>query len=338
MQNKKTSFFQDLPKFVIMQCLIAGIGAVIGIMFYLVKYESELRPQPIIKDVQGREAADISADWKVYENKKYGFTMKYPSGWEFSEEENHNNGDKGVTFNYIDQDDRSSRVGIAWMSSYDQYNERNINFEEMVGYFKKMAKESEAEQYVKGEVKTIINDIPAYNMIASKDERYMDSNFMIVNNEVLVIACESENLDNNVCESTFKEMLSSFKFIERSKAAFLGIRYKDVSTLSEDEKNKIGLPQELEYGALIVSKDLGEELNRNLKEAESGIVSGSPAESAGLRGKDVILEINGEEVLGLVKLVEKYLPGDKIKLKILRDGEYLEQEVTLAEFPELINQ
>lgn len=334
---KSNAFFQDLPKFVIVQCLIIGIGAVIGITSYAVKYESEINSKPVMKNIQKRKSTDATADWKTYESKKYGFTMKYPAGWEFSEDRNYNSIEKTVTFSHADQKNRSSRVGIAWMSSYDQDNKRNINFEEMVGYFKKMAKESEAEQYVKGEVKTIINDIPAYNMTALKDERYMDSSFMIIDNEVFVIACETENLENNLCKSTFKLMLSTFEFAEKTKLAFLGIRYIDVPFLNEAEKEKIGLSKEMDYGALIISDDLLEKLGSKSEDAGDGITDGSPAEIAGLKSSDVILEINGEKALELVKIVEKYLPGDKIKLKILRNGVYLEQEVTLAEFPKAIN-
>ncbi len=59
------------------------------------------------------------------------------------------------------------------------------------------------------------------------------------------------------------------------------------------------------------------------------VIAGSAAEKAGIKIKDVITHVNGEEVnqeKNLARLISKYKQGEAVKLKILRDGK--EMEVT----------
>ena len=59
-------------------------------------------------------------------------------------------------------------------------------------------------------------------------------------------------------------------------------------------------------------------------------LKGSPAEKAGLKKGDVILKVGGAEVAdldGTVKAVRRAKPGDKLELRISRDGK--EQDVTV---------
>ncbi len=64
---------------------------------------------------------------------------------------------------------------------------------------------------------------------------------------------------------------------------------------------------------------------------------GSPAEKAGLKAEDLILEINGEK-LSLEKLlgfiIQKYNIGDTITLKIKRGEEERTLSAILEERPE----
>jgi S1-C subfamily serine protease len=82
----------------------------------------------------------------------------------------------------------------------------------------------------------------------------------------------------------------------------------------------------VDYGALIDSDG-----------KNPAIVSGSPAERAGLKKGDIILEINGQKItenniLGAV--ISRLFPGDTIDLKILRDGREFNLKVILGKYPE----
>jgi S1-C subfamily serine protease len=83
----------------------------------------------------------------------------------------------------------------------------------------------------------------------------------------------------------------------------------------------------------------------------SRVVSGGPADDAGLEagdepirfqgrdieaGGDVIVSVNGDEIVGesdLPRLISLLDPGDEVTLGIIRDGERQEVEVTLEERP-----
>jgi S1-C subfamily serine protease len=83
----------------------------------------------------------------------------------------------------------------------------------------------------------------------------------------------------------------------------------------------------------------------------SRVVSGGPADDAGLQagdeevrfqgldiraGGDVIVAVDGEEIVGesdLPRLISLLDPGDEVTLEIIRDGEHQEVELTLEERP-----
>ncbi len=60
----------------------------------------------------------------------------------------------------------------------------------------------------------------------------------------------------------------------------------------------------------------------------------TPAAKAGLMEGDVIKEMNGakiEDTKGFTSSIKERKPGDKVKLKILRDDEEMQIEVELGE-------
>ncbi|MGH7179890.1 MAG: M28 family peptidase, partial [Tepidisphaeraceae bacterium] len=66
----------------------------------------------------------------------------------------------------------------------------------------------------------------------------------------------------------------------------------------------------------------------------SGTVDGSPAATAGLKDGDVLVEIGAMKIGSLYDLTDflaKAKPGDKVKVIVLRDGQRVESETTLAE-------
>ena len=62
------------------------------------------------------------------------------------------------------------------------------------------------------------------------------------------------------------------------------------------------------------------------------VVQGGPAASAGIKAGDVITEFDGKKVENtedVRKILSAKKPGDKVKVKVLREGETLELEVTI---------
>jgi putative serine protease PepD len=94
---------------------------------------------------------------------------------------------------------------------------------------------------------------------------------------------------------------------------------------------------------------LGLEVERGAMIAE--VVAGGPADRAGLRGGDrlvqvgnsvipvggdVITEMDGEEVASsddLIRMIRDHRPGDNVELRVLRKGRFLPIKVTLEEKP-----
>jgi len=100
---------------------------------------------------------------------------------------------------------------------------------------------------------------------------------------------------------------------------FLGVRYVLVN-----EQVKKTYDLSIDYGALVAKGNSG----------EAAVTTGSPAEKAGIKAGDVILEFNGEKITTentMSKIIQKYNAGDSVTLKILRDGKEIELQVTLGE-------
>ncbi|SHH75720.1 serine protease, S1-C subfamily, contains C-terminal PDZ domain [Caloranaerobacter azorensis DSM 13643] len=76
--------------------------------------------------------------------------------------------------------------------------------------------------------------------------------------------------------------------------------------------------------------------------ADSGVIvieiaENSPADRAGMRAGDVLLKINGEEVLSMSHLrglLYKYKPGDKINIEVMRNGKIVNLELTFEARPD----
>lgn len=118
-----------------------------------------------------------------------------------------------------------------------------------------------------------------------------------------------------------KPALASVKKHGRIIRPVLGVMH---TILTKEKAQELKLPG-LEYGALIT----GDRLKK-----EFGVIPGSPAEKAGLKIDDVILEVDGEKITQqnpLQGVVQRHAPGDKLKLKVWRGGSIFELFVTLEE-------
>ena len=67
----------------------------------------------------------------------------------------------------------------------------------------------------------------------------------------------------------------------------------------------------------------------------SAILSGSPAEKAGLKDKDIIISVNGTKIGtagSLTTLIGEYKPNDTVQLLVLRSGSEIALNVTLGAY------
>lgn len=70
--------------------------------------------------------------------------------------------------------------------------------------------------------------------------------------------------------------------------------------------------------------------------ANDAVASGSPAEQAGIRQGDIITKVNDKvvgEQGGFGSLVAEFLPGEKVKLTVVRESKTIELDLTLGSFP-----
>jgi len=115
-----------------------------------------------------------------------------------------------------------------------------------------------------------------------------------------------------------KPVINSIKEHGMIKRAMLGVRYFTITPrLAEEHDLK------RDYGAWISSGESD----------EGAIVPGGPAEIAGLEEGDIIFEVNAIEVNeenSLLSIIQKYVPGDRIGLKIQRGDKVIIREVELG--------
>jgi serine protease Do len=112
----------------------------------------------------------------------------------------------------------------------------------------------------------------------------------------------------NLAKKVYKDLISEGKVVR----GYLGVSIQD---LTEDMAGSLGIKES--KGAIVpeVKKD-------------------TPAEKAGIKQNDVIVEFNGEPVAGskeLQRMVTAEKPGMKVKIIVLRDGERKTLNATLEE-------
>ncbi len=119
------------------------------------------------------------------------------------------------------------------------------------------------------------------------------------------------------------KVIESVEQYGRIVRPYLGVRYV---LLNKDIAAKNNL--DIDYGALILRGDSRSDL---------AVIPGSPADKADLRENDIILEVNGDKIteeVSLAESIQKYSPGDNVRLKIWRQGDIKEVVVKLEEYKE----
>jgi S1-C subfamily serine protease len=136
------------------------------------------------------------------------------------------------------------------------------------------------------------------------------------------IVSGAQNIGFAIPINRAKRMIEEWKTKGRVEIPFLGIKYVLVD---EKVKERFNLPYA--YGAYVYTEI----------KSDKAVIPNSPAERAGIKEGDLILEIDGEKITlqnTLAAAVRKKKVGDLVTLKIWRDGKILEIKVTLGKLPE----
>lgn len=117
--------------------------------------------------------------------------------------------------------------------------------------------------------------------------------------------------------NTAKTAIQSFQKNGKIIRPILGVRYTTVTSEIQQSQHLT-----IDYGALIYSSD-----------GQAGVVSGSPADKAGLQNGDIITAINGDRIdqnhpLGTA--IQEYNPGDKIEITYMRGNKEHKTSATLS--------
>lgn len=127
------------------------------------------------------------------------------------------------------------------------------------------------------------------------------------------ISSEGQNIGFAIPINVVKDLIKNFyQAGGKIERPFLGIRYKMID-------QQTAILNDLPEGAYIVQ-----------------VIENSPAEKAGLQEEDIIIEFDGKKVKGddqaLQKLISQKKVGERVNLKIWRNGEILEKEAVLGAF------
>ncbi len=136
----------------------------------------------------------------------------------------------------------------------------------------------------------------------------------------VAVAQGAQNIGFTIPINQAKRDIESVRKTGSIQSPYIGVRYLTVTAEMAKTQNLTS-----EYGALLRGGNEG-----------PAIISKSPADKAGLRAEDIIIEVNGEALKDgktLAGSIQKYGVGDAITLKVKRGTETLTIKLTLEERP-----
>jgi serine protease Do len=112
--------------------------------------------------------------------------------------------------------------------------------------------------------------------------------------------------------------LKSYEKYQEIVRPYLGIRFVQL-TPEIASANDL----KVERGALVYSSD-----------GQVSVISGSPADKAGISEGDIITKLGGENITatrGLIQLLQRHMPGDEVDISYVRDGKTVTLKIKLGE-------
>jgi len=134
------------------------------------------------------------------------------------------------------------------------------------------------------------------------------------------VASNAQGISFAIPINLAKKAIDSIKKTGKIIRPYLGIRYLPITPDLAKANNL-----KYDYGVLVI---------RGNGIGQVAVVSGSPADKAGIAENDIILGINGERIdenNSLSSLIQKYNVGDTVTLKIFHKDEEKDAKVTLQE-------
>lgn len=142
----------------------------------------------------------------------------------------------------------------------------------------------------------------------------MHGNVIGINNAILSPTGGSVGIGFAIPAEIAAPIVEQLRRGEEIERGYLGVRIQPVT---EDMADSLGL-------------------ERNVGEFVQSVEPGTPADNAGIRAGDVVVEVNGEEVTPdqtLSFLVANIDPGDTVPVELYRDGERRRVNVTVTKRP-----
>lgn len=133
----------------------------------------------------------------------------------------------------------------------------------------------------------------------------------------------SEGIGFAISIDSIKNVLDSVRKTGKIIRPYLGVRTQTVDKSLQQLDNL-----SVDHGALVVP---------GADASQSAVVPGSPADKAGIKQGDILLEVNGEQINTdnpLPARVAEYKVGDTVSIKLLRDGKEQTIKATLGELPQ----
>jgi len=127
----------------------------------------------------------------------------------------------------------------------------------------------------------------------------------------VAVAAQGQNIGFALPINLVKESINNFNQTGQFSRPFLGVRYQIIS-------KEAALMNEVPEGAYVAE-----------------IVSGSPAEKAGIKAGDIITHLDGQRLAevegGLATVIAKKKVGDSLSITLWREGEEIKVKATLTE-------
>ncbi len=134
------------------------------------------------------------------------------------------------------------------------------------------------------------------------------------------VSSEGQNIGFAIPINSAKKAIESVEKTGKIVRPMIGVRYVNLTKEIAKANN--------------LSADHGALVYHGAQSNEPAVVSGSPADKAGIRENDIITAINGEEINEnntLTNILSQYNPGDEVELTIMRDGKEMKTKIVLGE-------